>query len=164
MPSTVEIIRIILIGCGATLVMDIWLMLLKRIGVQTLNFAYIGRLIGHLFHGRIRHASIVKASPIRHETSLGWITHYVIGIAFSFLLMGIAGVEWMTAPSLGIALMVGVATVAFPLLLMQPAMGLGIAASKTPNPIRNCMRSLVNHSIFGLGLFLSAYAIEGIFR
>jgi hypothetical protein len=164
MSSTVEIIRIILIGCGATLIMDIWLILLRRIGVQTLNFAYIGRWVGHLFHGRIRHASIGKASPIVHETSLGWITHYAIGIAFSFLLIGIAGVEWMTAPALGIALMVGVATVAFPLLLMQPAMGLGIAASKTPHPIRNCMRSLVNHSIFGLGLFLSAYAIEGIFR
>jgi hypothetical protein len=164
MPSTVEIIRIILIGCGATLFMDIWLMLLKRIGVQTLNFAYIGRWVGHLFHGRVSHVSIVKASPIVHETSLGWITHYAIGITFAFLLIGIAGVEWMTEPSLGIALMIGIATVAFPLLLMQPAMGMGIAASKTPNPIRNCMRSLVNHSIFGLGLFLSAYAIEGIFR
>lgn len=159
-----EIVRVILIGSGATLVMDIWLMFLKRIGVQTLNFAFIGRWVGHLFHGRIAHAAIGKASPIAHETSLGWITHYAVGIAFAFLLTGIAGVAWVGAPSLGIALLVGVCTVAFPFLVMQPAMGLGLAASKTPTPIKNCIRSVINHSVFGLGLFLSAVVIEWISR
>ena len=159
-----DIVRIILIGCGATLVMDIWLMFLKRIGVQTLNFAFIGRWVGHFFNGRIAHASIGKASPITNETSLGWITHYAVGIAFAFLLTSIAGVAWARAPSLGMALLVGVCTVAFPLLVMQPAMGLGVAASKTPTPIKSCIRSLINHSVFGLGLFLSAFAIEWISR
>lgn len=164
MASIEEITRVILIGCGATLIMDIWLMFLKRIGVQTLNFAFIGRWVGHLFHGRITHTSIGKASPIVYETPLGWITHYVVGIAFAFMLTGISGVAWARAPSLGIALLVGVSTVAFPFLLMQPAMGLGVAASKTPNPVKNCIRSLINHSIFGLGLFLSACAIEWVSR
>lgn len=159
-----EIVRVVLIGCGATLVMDIWLMFLKRIGVQTLNFSFIGRWVGHLFRGRFVHASIGKASPIANETSLGWITHYAVGIAFAFLLTSIAGVAWAKAPSLGIALLVGICTVVFPLLVMQPAMGLGVAASKTPAPIKNCIRSLINHSIFGLGLFLSACVIESISR
>jgi formate hydrogenlyase subunit 3/multisubunit Na+/H+ antiporter MnhD subunit len=39
---------------------------------------------------------------------------------------------------------------------MQPAMGLGIAASKTPQPFINRIKSLINHSIFGCGLFLTA--------
>jgi hypothetical protein len=159
-----EIVRVVLIGCGATLVMDIWLMFLKRLGVQTLNFALIGRWIGHLFHGRIAHASIGKASPIANETLLGWITHYAVGIAFAFLLISIAGDAWARAPSLGIAILVGVCTVAFPLLVMQPAMGLGVAASKTLTPIKNCIRSLINHSVFGLGLFLSAVVIDWICR
>ena len=159
-----EIVRVVLIGCGATLVMDIWLMFLKRIGVQTLSFSFIGRWVGHLFRGRFVHASIGKASPIANETSLGWITHYAVGIAFAFLLTSITGVAWANAPSLGIALLVGICTVVFPLLVMQPAMGLGIAASKTPAPIKSCIRSLINHSIFGLGLFLSACVIESISR
>lgn len=164
MASSEEITRIVLIGCGATLVMDIWLVFLKRIGVQTLNFAFIGRWVGHLFHGRIAHASIGKASPIVHETAFGWITHYAVGIAFAFLLTSISGVAWIRAPSLGMALLVGACTVAFPLLVMQPAMGLGVAASRTPSPIKNCSRSLINHSVFGLGLFLSACIIEWISR
>jgi hypothetical protein len=144
--------------------MDIWLIFLKWIGVQTLNFAFIGRWVGHLFHGRIAHASIGKASPIANETSLGWITHYAVGIAFAFLLTSITGVSWAGAPSLDIALLVGICTVAFPLLVMQPAMGLGVAASKTPTPLKNCIKSLINHSVFGLGLFLSASVIDRISR
>lgn len=164
MTSIEEFVRVVLIGCGATLVMDIWLMFLKRIGIQTLNFAFIGRWIGHLFHGRIAHASIGKASPIANEISLGWITHYAVGVAFAFLLISIVGVAWASGPSLGIALLVGVCTVVFPLLVMQPAMGLGVAASKTPTPIKNCIRSLINHSVFGLGLFLSAFVLDWVSR
>ena len=40
-----DISNIALIGIGATAVMDVWLMLLKRMGVQTLDFAFIGRWI-----------------------------------------------------------------------------------------------------------------------
>lgn len=164
MTSVEEITRVVLIGCGATLVMDIWLIFLKRIGVQTLNFAFIGRWIGHLFLGRMAHTSIGKASPIANEILLGWMTHYAVGIAFAFLLTGIAGTGWASSPSLGIALVVGLGTVAFPLLVMQPAMGLGIAASKTPSPLKSCLRSLLNHGVFGLGLFLSACLIEWLSR
>lgn len=164
MTATQEILRIVLIGCGATLIMDIWLMFLNRIGVQTLNFAFIGRWVGHLFGGQIAHSSIAKASPIANESLLGWITHYAVGIAFAFVLISIAGVAWSRAPSPGIALLVGVCTVAFPLLVMQPAMGLGVAASNTPAPVKSCIRSLVNHSVFGIGLFLSACVVEWISR
>src|SRR5574343_1283335 len=105
MTTFADILRIILIGCGATLVMDIWLMLLKRLGVQTLNFAFIGRWVGHLGRGRIAHASIAQAAPVAHETLLGWLTHYTVGIAFAGLLTGVAGRAWLAAPSPGIALL-----------------------------------------------------------
>lgn len=164
MASIEEITKIILIGCGATLVMDIWLAGLKRMGVPTMNFALIGRWVGHLRHRQFAHAAISKASPIAHETLLGWLIHYVTGIAFACLLTAVAGTGWIAAPSPCIALLVGMGTVVFPLLVMQPAMGLGIAAAKTPTPLRNCLKSLVNHSVFGLGLFLSACFIAWISR
>lgn len=155
---------IVLIGSGATVVMDIWLTFLKRMGVQTLNFAFIGRWVGHLFRGRFAHPSIGKASPIPGELALGWITHYAIGIAFAGLLVGLYGVNWMSGPSLLPAVMVGVSTVLAPLFVMQPAMGSGFAASKTPTPLKNCLRSVVNHSVFGVGLYLSAAVIEWMSR
>ena len=78
-----DTLMIILVGCGATLVMDAWLLLLKRFGVQTLNFAFIGRWFGHLLRGRCMHPSIGKASPIPNELLLGWLVDYAVGIGFA---------------------------------------------------------------------------------
>ena len=153
-----------LIGIGATAVMDAWLLLLKHLGVPTLNFAFIGRWVGHLFRGQFAHAAIAKAAPVRGELAWGWLTHYAVGMAFATVLVGIQGADWVRSPTLLPALAVGVCTVAAPLLVMQPAMGSGFAASRTPTPLKNCLRSLANHTVFGFGLYLSALAIALISR
>lgn len=147
---------IILTGIGATAVMDLWLQLLQRLGLPTGSFAMIGRWAGHLARGRVMHLSIAKSDPVRHELTLGWAVHYAVGIAFAFLLAAVAGTAWFAQPRLLPALATGIATVAAPLLIMQPAMGQGIAASKTPQPLHSVLRSLANHGVFGLGLYLSA--------
>lgn len=157
-----ETLTVVLIGGGATLFMDIWLMFLKRLGVQTLNFAFIGRWVGHLCRGRVAHAAIGKAAPVRHELLLGWLTHYAVGLVFAAVLVGVAGMGWVAAPALLPAVALGVGTVVFPLFVMQPAMGLGVAASRTPAPLKNCLRSVLNHAVFGLGLFLSASVIAAL--
>lgn len=159
-----DTLRIILIGCGATLVMDVWLMLLKRLGVQTLNFAFIGRWAGHAFHGRFAHASIGKAQPIPNELLLGWLVHYAVGIAFAGMLIGIFGASWVRDPTWAPAVLVGVGTVAAPFFVMQPAMGSGIAGSKTPAPMKSRIRSVMNHAVFGLGLYWSASLIAWVLR
>lgn len=41
---------------------------------------------------------------------------------------------------------------------MQPGMGAGIAASRTPNPRAARLQSLVTHAVFGLGLYLAGLA------
>ena len=150
-------ITAIFVGAGATIIMDLWLMFLKRLGVQTLNFAFIGRWVGHLRHGQFIHASIGKAPPIFGELLLGWLTHYAIGIFFAALLIAIQDVAWISNPTLLPALCIGMGTVVAPLFVMQPAMGSGFAASKTPTPLKNCLRSFINHTVFGFGLYLSAY-------
>lgn len=154
-----DAIRITVIGIGATAVMDLWLVLLRRLGVTTQSFALIGRWVGHLLRGRMTHAAISKAEPITGELAWGWLTHYTVGIAFSTLLAVIAGRTWIANPTLVPALAVGAFTVAAPLLVMQPAMGAGFLARKTPTPLKNCVRSLANHSVFGLGLYLTATLI-----
>ncbi|MEW6118904.1 MAG: DUF2938 domain-containing protein [Pseudomonadota bacterium] len=159
-----DITHIALIGIGATAVMDVWLTFLKRMGVPTLDFAYIGRWVGHLARGTLTHASIRAAQPIPGELALGWLTHYAIGVAFAGLLVGLYGIGWAKSPSFLPAVLVGVGTVAAPLFVMQPAMGSGFAASKTPTPLRNCLRSVVNHTVFGMGLYLSAALIAWIAR
>ena len=151
-----EIDRVLLIGIGATAVLDIWLVLLGRMGIPTLRFAAIGRWVGHLFRGKFVHDAIRRSDAIRGELALGWLSHYAIGIAFAALLIGSQGVAWSRQPTLGPALGIGLCTVLVPLLVMQPAMGAGFASSRTATPARNVLRSVVNHIVFGLGLYLSS--------
>jgi hypothetical protein len=53
-------------------------------------------------------------------------------------------------------------TVLAPLFILQPALGAGIASSKTPAPIFNSFKSLLTHTIFGVGLFLAARATASL--
>lgn len=153
-----------LIGIGATVVMDVWLALLKRLGVQTLDFALIGRWGGHVLRGRFVHASIRSSAPVAGERALGWLIHYATGVLFAGLLLALQGVAWAQAPSLLPAVLVGMGTVVAPLFVMQPAMGSGFAASRTPTPLKNCLRSVLNHTVFGLGLYLAAAGLVWLAR
>jgi hypothetical protein len=164
MPLFQDITTVVLIGAGATAVMDVWLLLLQRAGVPTGSFALVGRWVGHWTRGRFTHQAISRAEPIAGELALGWLVHYAVGMAFAALLVGSQGMAWARQPSLLPALAWGLGTVLAPLFVMQPAMGAGFAASRTPAPLANCLRSLANHAVFGVGLFLSAAFIAGVSR
>jgi hypothetical protein len=164
MASLHDLFTVALIGIGATAVMDAGLSVQKRMGVRTLDIALIGRWAGHLLRGRFAHASIAQAPPIAGERAWGWLTHYAVGIAFAGALVVIQGLDWTRSPTLLPAVALGIGTVGLPLFVMQPAMGAGFAASKTPTPLKNCLRSLANHSVFGLGLYLCAVVIAPMAR
>lgn len=150
-------LRAILIGVGATVVMDLWALLRKRVfSSPSLNYALVGRWLGHMARGRFAHDGIAKAPPVRGEAPLGWVAHYAIGVAFAAVLLALAGLPWARAPSPLPALIVGLATIVVPFFVMQPAMGLGLAASRTPNPARARLQSLVTHAVFGIGLYVAA--------
>lgn len=154
-------INVILTGIGATALMDLWTIVRnKALGTAMPNYALVGRWIAHMPWGRIRHASIAKSAPRRGERVIGWAAHYFIGIAFAGLLAAIAGQAWFRNPTLLPALAVGIATVAAPFLVMQPAMGAGIAASRTPDPRAARLQSLVTHAVFGLGLYAAAVIVH----
>jgi hypothetical protein len=40
------ILHVVFIGVGATIVMDLWALLLRQFGIPSLNFAFVGRWIG----------------------------------------------------------------------------------------------------------------------
>jgi len=74
-------LRTILIGVGATMVMDIWAILLRQFGIPSLNFALLGRWIGHLPRGHWMHESMANATPVRGVFNCikSLVTHTVYG-------------------------------------------------------------------------------------
>lgn len=150
----------VIIGSGATATMDLWALLLKRcFAIPSLNYAMVGRWIGHFPRKQFIHQNIAQSTPIKGELFLGWFAHYVIGIVFAGLLLMLWGTEWILNPTLLPAIMVGIITVVAPFFIMQPGMGAGIAASKTPKPNTARFRSLMAHTVFGLGLYITAQIV-----
>jgi DUF2938 family protein len=149
----------VLVGAGATVVTDLWAMARKGVfGIAAPNYGLVGRWIAHMTSGRFRHAPISGSPPVRGERLIGWTTHYVVGVGFAGILLGVCGPAWVHNPTLAPALLVGIGTVAAPFLIMQPGMGAGIAARLTPHPSAARLQSLVTHAIFGLGLYASGWA------
>jgi hypothetical protein len=148
---------ILVTGIAATATTDLWALLRERlIGTPLPNYRWIGRWLAHFSRGRFRHEAIARAEAVRGELALGWFAHYAVGIGFAALPLLVRGPDWMRQPELLLALMTGIATVAAPFFVMQPAMGAGFAASRTPRPHLARAQSLVTHAVFGLGLYLSA--------
>lgn len=145
----------ILIGLGATLTSDLWALFLKHaFKVAPPNLCLVGRWILYMPDGIFRHSNIGSVPQKSAECTIGWIAHYIIGILFAVGFVAFAGSNWLQHPTLIPALIFGVVTVLAPFFLMQPSFGLGFAASKTPNPAQARLRSLMNHTVFGLGLYL----------
>ena len=158
MPEGLEFIaRAVLIGIGATVLLDLWSLFATRaFGVTAPNWGLVGRWIGYLPRGRLIHDNIARTPPVRGERAIGWCTHYAVGIIYAALLLAIWGPGWARHPTPAPALILGVLTLIAPFFVMQPGMGAGIAASKTPNPNAARLRSLVAHTVFGIGLYASA--------
>lgn len=150
----------ILIGIGATLLIDLWAIFLKKIfKVASLNFCLLGRWIAFILEGKFKHLSIAKTDTKKGECLIGWIAHYVIGIIFGLTLVYLTN-GWLAKPELFPALTFGLITVLLPFFIMQPAFGFGIAASKMPDPLQARLKSVMTHLVFGLGLYLSAIVLQ----
>jgi hypothetical protein len=149
------------VGIIATAFMDLSALARRQLcGTPVADYALVGRWLAHMRHGRFRHAAIAKAPAVRAERALGWAVHYATGIVFAGLLLVLAGPGWLRDPTVLPALAVGIGSVAAPLLLMQPGMGAGIAAWRTPDPTAARVRSLVTHAVFGVGLYLAGSALR----
>ena len=147
------------IGAGATMVMDAWTLVRRRLlGAPLPDYGLVGRWFAHMARGRFRHERIADSPPAQGERWIGWTAHYAVGVAFAAMLLALWGFEWAREPTLLPALAVGLGSVAAPFLVMQPAMGAGVAASRTPRPAAARLQSLATHSIFGLGLYAAAVA------
>src|SRR5688572_28388035 len=114
--------------------------------------------------GRFHHARIAVAPRKPSECTVGWVAHYSIGIAFALVFVVLASGDWLSRPTLLPALIYGIATVVFPFFIMQPSLGLGVAASRTPKPAQARLKSLATHTVFGIGLYVSALGVSYVLR
>jgi hypothetical protein len=150
----------VLIGAGATALLDVWSAARAWLtGLAMPDYAAVGRWIASMARGQFFHVAIAKSAPVTGERAIGWSAHYLTGIAFAGILISVWP-DWAREPTLIPALIVGIGSVAAPFLLMQPGMGAGFFASRTPNPRAARLRSLTTHAIFALGLYAAGWTMS----
>jgi hypothetical protein len=151
----------VLIGAGATALMDIWALFLAwSFKIPAANWGLIGRWFCHLPEGRVFHEDIAAASCFPYERLVGWLAHYAIGIIYAGVLLLFTGLDWLKAPTFLPAWILGLVTVGAAWFLLQPGMGAGIAASKRPNATEIRFLNLLGHTVFAIGLYGSALLIR----
>ena len=144
----------LIIGIGATIVFDLWNLLLNRLfGIPLPNWAMVGRWFRHLFRGRFLHEDIARAEPVPHELSWGWAFHYAVGASFGLATVALGGPGWTSSPTLFPAMTIGLGTVLLGWFVLAPGMGAGIAARLKPNANRIRGLNLLAHTVFGLAMY-----------
>ncbi|CAI1829279.1 DUF2938 domain-containing protein [Serratia proteamaculans] len=157
----VTVFQAVITGICATLVMDLWSLFQKHIiNVPPLNYALVGRWVLWMPRGKLRHKTIVSTSSVRKEFLVGWVFHYLTGILFAFIPFVLEGPTWISEPSFTTALLAGLLTLVAPFLILQPAFGFGIAASRTPRPWLARLLSVLTHLAYGLGLYIAVLVIK----
>lgn len=154
-------LQVILVGIVATVVMDIWSWLQRNVlRIPSLDYGLIGRWVLSMFRGKWVHRPIMVTPAIKGETWLGWFLHYLIGVVFSVAHLLVFGIAWLAEPTLLPALLTALATLVLPFFVIQPCLGFGMAASKTPAPWKARWLSLLTHSVYGVGLFIAAQCLR----
>src|ERR1700692_4539179 len=98
----------IAIGIGATLVMDLWNLFLKRtFSIPSLNYCLLGRWLRQMPAGTFRHANITAAPQKPLECKVGWIAHYAIGVVFALAFVQFTSGDWLARPTVLPALLYG---------------------------------------------------------
>ncbi|MEM6888466.1 MAG: DUF2938 domain-containing protein [Pseudomonadota bacterium] len=144
-------------GIVATGAMDLWALALHRLaGLPLSNWGMVGRWVAQLPTGRVFHGAISDVSPVAGELQLGWAFHYAVGIIYGIALAALMGSDWLAAPTLFPAWAFSILMVGFGWFLLQPGMGAGWAASKTPKPWKARGLNLAAHTVFGIGLWVGA--------
>ena len=153
-----------LIGLMATGFMDLsaWLRL-RLWGVRGLDYRLVGRWLLSPRSAAHPPPPITQRPAQAGERAVGWAVHGASGLAFA-LLSWQAHTLAPAVPRLVLCLGTGLITMALPLLLMQPGMGLGVAASRTPTPWRARRGTLFAHLSYGLGLWLAWWLVDRLAR
>jgi len=149
------VIQGLFIGIIATIGMDIWAAVAKHaLHLPTADWALVGRWFGYLPQGVFFHTAIAGSPKISHELAIGWVAHYCTGMVYGVAYLSIVQLVISANPTLASALVFGLVTLIAPWLVLQPGMGAGAFASKTPHPGLMRLVNLSMHGVFGACLYI----------
>ena len=123
----------------------------------------VGRWFLYMFRGKFIHKDIHKTPALKNEKLWCLISHYMIGIVLVGIYLFLELNSSTIRNNTWISLVYGIVTVFLPWLWLLPSTGLGFMASKSSNRSLILRTNLVNHTNFGLGLFIWVVSFHRFF-
>jgi hypothetical protein len=149
------VLRAIAIGIIATLTMDVLSIIASKARLTApLPPRLMGRWFALVAKGRPVMSDIEKVPPIDGEMAIAVPVHYSIGVALAFAYLVVSLALGLNIKNPLTALGFSLSTNLLPWLLMFPAMGYGWLGLRVQPKTRLFWSSLVNHTFYGLGLWL----------
>jgi hypothetical protein len=110
----------------------------------------------HAARGQFVHKDIIKAAPVKHESAIGGITHYVLGgsLAVTYPALYLISGAPLTPKHMFLAALWGLATTLLPWVIFYPAFGWGLFGSRAPEGIRPVLSPTISHLVYGVGVGL----------
>ena len=158
-------IEMILMGIFATLFMDFFaaFFVKRKIIHSFITPEAVGRWFIYMFKGKFIHEDIHKTPELKNEKLWCFLSHYLIGIVLAGIYLFIEMKAPIIRDKMWMPLIYGIATVFLPWFWLLPSTGYGFMASKSSNRSVIIRTNLVNHTNFGLGLFIWTISVHRFF-
>lgn len=159
------IIEMTLMGIFATFIMDFLAgFLVKRKLIHPfIAPEAVGRWFLYMFRGKFRHEDINETQALHNEKFWCFISHYSIGIVLAGIYLFLELKVPIIGDQIWMPLIFGIATVFLPWFWLLPSIGLGFMASKSSIRSLVIRTNLVNHTNFGVGLFIWVVSFHRFF-
>lgn len=141
------------VGIGSTIVLDVWVLIVEKIlKIPPTNWGLVGRWLLGIPKGILVLNSDTTPSSV--EKVVGWLFHYMIGVAYAVLLLLFAGQGFIENPTVFPIFVIGLclSTLAG-LVILMPGLGAGLFGRKMPNQGGMIIYLLVAHLIFSVGQY-----------
>ncbi|XOF35188.1 MAG: DUF2938 family protein [Candidatus Electrothrix sp. YB6] len=158
-------IEAIFMGSFATVFMDIFAGILatKKVIHPFVSSGSMGRWFLYIFKGKLFHKDIDHSPKLKNEKMWCMISHYLIGMMLAGVFLILEQHVQFVNDNVWTSLVFGIGTVCFPWFWLLPSIGKGVMASRCDNRIQIIKTNLINHTNYGIGLFLWSAFIHQFF-
>ena len=158
------IIRGIIIGFFATMVMDLWTLFLFFIIGHPIDWGTIGKVVGYLFQGDLILSDMSQYHALKYQNAIGWMTHYTVGFiyAIAFELIVLHGLKYKV--SFLKTLIFAWVLMFFPLCVLSPLFDKGFFYMHSASSLYNILYTISCHTMFGIGLWFGTLLSKAIVK
>jgi len=155
------IIKGLLTGIIATIIFDIFQFSLSyAYNIDKSKWHLIGRYFFELKDKKYFREDIINDNEIKNEIYYGYLAHYIIGSIFGIIYVTL-NILIFNEASLLLALIIGFITILGAWCILMPfAFNIGFFASKKMEQKQILTQNIINHFIFGIGLYIGYVIIS----